>query len=172
MDKRFLIIIVAILTIALGSVAYKKLGNKPQPKPTAPTQVVQPELPKITPTKPEPTKPEPTKPEVVPEPKKYQEALEASRKTGKKVLVLFTAPNWCPPCQRMERETLPDPKVKEALKTYIFYKLDIDKEEKDVAVRWKVKGVPALLITNAEEKLIKSTSGFKSPTELIQWLGN
>jgi len=114
---------------------------------------------------------EPEKPEEMPAPTTYQEAIKASEATGKKIVLYFTAPAWCPPCQRMESETLPNPLVQDALKSYIFYKIDIDKGEKSVASRWKVRGVPTYVITDSKEKLHKTSSGFKPPETFANWLG-
>lgn len=165
MSSKVGLLIVNVVMIGLiFGVVYGK-GNKSTPDPTPPPQQSEP-VPNV---EPEP-EPEPEKPVEVPEPKKYEEALKASEITGKKIVLYFHAPAWCPPCQKMEKETLPNEKVQEALKSYIFYVIDIDKNERSVATHWKVRGVPTYLITDSKEKLYKSDSGFRSPEAFVRWL--
>ena len=167
MSSKFGLLIANIVMIGLIFwVAYGK-GNKSTSEPTPPPQQSEP-APYVEP-EPEP-EPEPEKPIEVPEPTKYEEALKASEITGKKIVLYFHAPAWCPPCQKMERETLSNDKVKKALKLYVFYVIDIDKNERSVATHWKVRGVPTYLITDSKEKLYKSDSGFRSPEAFVRWL--
>lgn len=166
MNSKFGLLLVNVIMIGLILwIAYGK-EHKTTTDPTPPQQSEP--VPHATP-EPKPEKP-PEKPVEVPKPKTYQEALKASEITGKKIVLYFHAPAWCPPCQKMEKETLPNAKVQEALKRYIFYVIDIDKNERSVASHWKVRGVPTYLITDSKEKLYKTDSGFKSPEAFVKWL--
>lgn len=103
-------------------------------------------------------------------PKSYDEALQQA-KAAKKNLFLFFHADWCYGCKRMESEVLNDPKVKEELKKYVFYKVDTDKE-RPIADKYKLVSIPSCLVVDGSESLIKSQTGFMKVPEFLQWLKN
>jgi thiol:disulfide interchange protein DsbD len=98
----------------------------------------------------------------------YGEALQRSQKTGKKIFVYFYA-DWCPWCSKMKRDTLDNATVKEALKDYIVCFVDRE-DEKQIALRYAIAGLPGYVIVDGKEALQKKGVGYKTPDEFIRWL--
>ena len=118
------------------------------------------------PNKPNPVQPSP---DVTPtNPRSYQEALDMSRRTGKKVFLFFHA-DWCTWCKKMERETLSDARVKQALSNYIVYHVDTGKE-RAVGRKYLVSGIPAYCITDTSERASQRGQGYRTPQEFLDWL--
>lgn len=62
-------------------------------------------------------------------------------KRDKPTLLLFTAKNWCHPCQELEQHI---PNLKQ---TNEFYVIQTDEStEKDTILRWRIGGYPTILI--------------------------
>lgn len=136
-----------------GPNQWQNWDNQPtMPPPVQPRPQPRPEPPDVTPTN----------------PTSYQEAIDMSRRTGKKVFLYFHA-DWCSWCKKMERETLSDARVKQELSKYIVYYVDRD-QERAVARKYMVGGIPAYCITDSSERASKRGVGYKSPQEFIDWL--
>ena len=55
----------------------------------------------------------------------YEKALEEVKEKGRPVLMLFTGSDWCPPCQRMDRELLDTDEFKKwAKENVVLLELD------------------------------------------------
>ena len=92
-------------------------------------------------------------------------AREQSAKSGKPVLLYFTAV-WCPPCQKMKSSTWLDSKVAATIGgKYIPVMIDVD-EQQPVAHEYGVQGIPRVevLSANGDRRLI--TEGYLSPGEM------
>lgn len=98
----------------------------------------------------------------------YADAIAESGKYGMPIFVYFEA-DWCHWCKKMKREALSDTNVKEIMKNYIVVYVDTD-QNRDLAMEFEVRVVPAYAITNCEEDKIKSGKGFKEANEFILWL--
>ena len=71
----------------------------------------------------------------------FQDALARAKRERKPLLVDFTA-SWCQPCQKMLRETFPNPLVAELLaERYVFVTVDTD-EHPRLAQEYSVVGLP------------------------------
>lgn len=100
----------------------------------------------------------------------YPQAIAAAKCTGKPVFLFFSSTS-CAPCQRMKSATLADPKVKTFLDTFAFpLYLDVE-QNKDLARKFGVSGIPAYFLIDGNENVLKRGAGFKTPKEFIAWAG-
>ena len=84
----------------------------------------------------------------------------------RKVLVDCYA-TWCNPCKMLA------PIIEElsnTLKNVDFFKVDVDANN-EVVQRYNIMSIPTILLFN-NGKLIKSTTGFKTKEELIEFIEN
>ncbi len=84
-------------------------------------------------------------------------ALAEARRTGKQVLVDFTA-DWCPPCIAMQHDVWPDPSVGRSLtERYVPLVVDVDRNGA-VASRFDVSGIPTVLVLDADGRVVRQAS--------------
>lgn len=98
----------------------------------------------------------------------YESALKDSANYKKPILIFMEA-DWCSWCKKMERQTLTDSNVKEAMKKFVFLKVNVDREQ-SVYRKFGGNGIPCYAITNSKEETLKKGAGFKSPDEFVSWL--
>lgn len=98
-------------------------------------------------------------------------ALEESKKTGKPLLVDFSA-TWCPDCQQMKHDSWPDPRVGKALTSgYIPVQMDADSPgSKAPGARYEIQTIPAILVLDSSGNVIRQ-AGAMSANELLDFLG-
>lgn len=84
------------------------------------------------------------------EPLDYKTAYSNAQAGDKPLLVLITA-TWCPPCQEMKRNTIPELMRKEAFKGFHYSTVDLDKEEKLARELIGKRGVPQLIMFEKQE---------------------
>ncbi len=72
----------------------------------------------------------------------------------KKNLILKFETTWCGPCKVINSYVLPQKRIVEASKDYIWLKLDGDKE-RDLVAKHKVTSYPTFIILNSEGKELK-----------------
>jgi thiol-disulfide isomerase/thioredoxin len=89
------------------------------------------------------------------------DALKRSRQSGLPVLALFTGPDWCGPCQRLEREVLKDPAFQNWVRErYIPFKVALYRntpqppaekaQYQSLLGQHEVRGVPAFRILDSD----------------------
>lgn len=98
----------------------------------------------------------------------YPLALEAALGEDKPMFVYFSA-DWCSICSRLERETLADAAVREAMAPYIALRIDVDKQAK-MAEKYLVDAIPAIVILNGKGEVIRRTAGFQEAAALVAFL--
>jgi thioredoxin-related protein len=84
------------------------------------------------------------------EPTDYKSAYEKAQAGNKPLLILVTA-EWCPPCQRMKKTTIPKLMAKEAFKDFYFATVDLDKERDLARKLIGSRGVPQLIMYERKE---------------------
>lgn len=125
----------------------------------------------VTPPNPDkqPTKPELPRPQEQLTTKNYNEALKMASDRNMKI-VLYLHAGWCQWCKKMDSESFPDAKVREALKNYVFADINAD-ENRPIANKYGVQGIPAVIIIDAQEKVVKKAN-FMDAKKLAGWLGS
>ena len=100
----------------------------------------------------------------------FDAALAESARTGKPVLVDFTA-SWCPPCKVMKQEVWPDAHVARAAKDgYVPLLVDVDDPQNAaVAERYAIRGIPTVLVLDAEGKVLR-TGAYMSKYDMLDFL--
>ncbi|MDQ7947250.1 MAG: thioredoxin family protein [Pedobacter sp.] len=104
----------------------------------------------------------------------YPDALSKARTEKKLLLIYFTA-SWCGPCQYMQQYVFPDPAITAYVaQKYIALKIDVDeKEGKLLYVKTHPRGmmgVPAFIILNDKEEIIKQELGAQKIAQLQTFL--
>lgn len=100
----------------------------------------------------------------------YKDAIKKSEERGVPVLVFFEA-DWCNWCKKMKKEVLTNKKVKTSMKNYILVVVDYDKN-KLIGRKFNMKSLPSYIITNLEEKVLKSGNGYLDADKFTKWLNN
>ncbi len=91
-----------------------------------------------------------------------QEVLE----TPQTVLIDFWA-SWCGPCKMLS--PVIDEIANEVGPNVKICKINVD-EERDLAMEFKVRSIPTLMVIR-DGKVVETSVGVKSKTEILQMLG-
>ena len=95
--------------------------------------------------------------------KSYRSALSDAKKSGKPVVLVFSA-SWCPPCQTMKKEVYPSAVVKEYHDKFIWAYLDVDDNDNEKASKeFGVSGIPHVQFLDASGKSVDKQVGSTSP---------
>lgn len=87
------------------------------------------------------------------------EALMRARNDHRLIVLDFSA-KWCAPCQRMERTTFADARVRELLSHSVLVKIDTD-QQPEIAERLGVVGLPDIRFVSPEGKVIHRLRGYQ-----------
>lgn len=96
-------------------------------------------------------------------------ALEAAKQEGRPVLIDFVA-DWCIPCHEMEATTFADRRVASLAQSFLMLRADLTMETdatKAVTERFDVRGVPTLILLDANGREVQRMVGYVSPEELV-----
>jgi thiol:disulfide interchange protein DsbD len=111
-----------------------------------------------------------------PEWQKFSEAAyDASREKGERMIVDFYA-DWCIPCKELDAMTFSDAAVVAESKRFSAYKADLTKsgseEATRLAARFRIKGVPTVLIIDSKGDEVARITGFVSAEEFLKLAEN
>jgi len=98
----------------------------------------------------------------------FQAASAEASRTGKPMLVDFTAP-WCDACQEMRRTTWSHATVEQALREYVPVQVNVDFNQK-LATQYGASALPHLAVLDPRGKVLKEIEGAMGPGEFIAWL--
>ncbi len=98
--------------------------------------------------------------------KVLDDALAQARRENKPLLIDFYA-EWCLPCQRMEKETFADVKVKELLQSIVLLKIDTDKEP-ILSERFGVVGLPDFRLMSSNGEEFRRLRGFQTVDKFLK----
>jgi thiol:disulfide interchange protein DsbD len=101
------------------------------------------------------------------------QAFASSLKSGSPVVLDFTA-NWCAPCHELERLTFSDRRVRDAMRSFHAYRVDLTHYDSPEAERWRrdyqIHGVPTVLFLAPDGREVPGVrvEGFLAPAEFLQ----
>ena len=91
--------------------------------------------------------------------------------SGRGVVIDFYA-DWCIPCKELDALTFSDPEVIELSKEFETYKADMTKslspEVENIRERFKIVGVPTVLILNSNGEEVERITGFVNAKEFFK----
>lgn len=88
----------------------------------------------------------------------FEDGKKMALASNKFMIVDFSA-TWCGPCKKMDSESWSDTEVNQVLENYIQVKIDID-QERDLAEKYGIQGVPNMSIMDGNGKVLYSFSGY------------
>ncbi len=99
-----------------------------------------------------------------------QSALNLGQKQERLILVDFSA-RWCPSCVRLEGEIFTLPEFKKLTENYVKVKIDTDRFENTVvAEKFKIVGIPTLLVINSNQQEIDRILDYQPMTQIRDFL--
>lgn len=101
----------------------------------------------------------------------YTEGLALAKQTNAQVLVVFGA-EWCHWCKKLEADTLSKPEFRNSLNNMIVVHVDTDKEKAPM-LKFRAHvhgGIPAYIVIDKDEKVLKSGTGYKNISQFNAWL--
>lgn len=106
---------------------------------------------------------------------KWQNNLKSAQKLAieqnKPIMIVFGA-TWCPPCRKLEKETLSDKRTVAIIeRDFIPVHLDYDKETKIVKIL-DVERLPCMIILTPDADLLHKSVGYSEPKEFQQKLAD
>jgi thiol:disulfide interchange protein DsbD len=97
------------------------------------------------------------------------ETLAQARKERKPIVLDFFA-EWCAPCQRMEKTTFIDERVKTLLGRCVFLRIDTD-EQPEISRRMNVEGLPDIRFVTPDGKVMKQLRSYQDAESFAEELG-
>ena len=99
-------------------------------------------------------------------------ALTIASNNNKIIMIDFTA-EWCPPCQKMEKETFPNLDIIKKSNDFIPIRIDIDKQQNIAqeyngnARKYGGIGIPNILFLDKDKNIIRHIVGFHDVVRLM-----
>ena len=98
----------------------------------------------------------------------YEKAFSVAKSKDKAVFILFST-EYCRWCTKLKETTLKDSEVISRLNQE-FVVLFLDRDSDQYPKKYKVKGVPAVYMTDKNEEIFTSMVGYhKNPKDYLKW---
>ncbi len=101
------------------------------------------------------------------------EAYQSSLANNDKMIIDFYA-DWCIPCKELDALTFSDDRIIAKSKEYTMYKVDMTKtaseETERIRKQFEIKGMPTILIIDANGNEIKRLTGFVPADEFLEFM--
>jgi len=98
----------------------------------------------------------------------YKEAFAAAKTENRAVFILFST-EYCRWCTKLRKTTLEHVEIKTRLKKE-FIVLFLDRDRDQYPTKYKVRGVPAVYMTDKNEEIFTSMVGYhKNPKDYLKW---
>jgi thiol:disulfide interchange protein len=97
-----------------------------------------------------------------------EKGLALAKKQNKPALLNFYA-DWCSWCERMEEDTLSDPRVIELAKRFVTIKLNTE-DKRRLQIHYKVRSLPTFVIYDPSGKEIGRVTGYRPATSFVEEL--
>ena len=98
------------------------------------------------------------------------DAVARARAERRPLIVDFTA-DWCTACKKLSKETLSDPRVMQKASNFVAVKIDATNDEdpqvESVKGKYKVVGLPTLVIYDSNGAERKRFNDFVGPDEFL-----
>ncbi len=105
---------------------------------------------------------------------KYSEQILTANTNAKKGTIIDFYADWCIPCKELDASTFSDPKVIQESEKFINLKADMTKSLADdveaLRNKYKIVGVPTVLILDKNGNEVKRITGFIPPEEFYKIL--
>lgn len=98
----------------------------------------------------------------------FDEAVAESKETGKNMLVAFNL-HGCMPCAMMDEQVMPEPRVKDAIRSFVPVRVNLDTQFK-IARRFNVEGAPTYAVMTADGTVLSACSGFQPVEQFLAFL--
>lgn len=100
----------------------------------------------------------------------YQQALKIAKEKNQLLLLDFSA-QWCPGCVRYEKEIFPLNEFGQLTKDFVRVKVDVDEFVNfPVSEKYNIKGIPTLVLINADEQEINRLVDFYEMPKLKSFI--
>ncbi len=89
----------------------------------------------------------------------HDQGLEAGRSQGKPVVLVLYA-DWCSYCRKLFDETLVDPRIKAVGDSYVWVRVNSDKEKR-IHQLYEQNGFPLIVLINGRGETVKKIDGYR-----------
>jgi thiol:disulfide interchange protein DsbD len=106
----------------------------------------------------------------------YSENIVPASLVEKRGMIIDFYADWCIPCKELDAMTFSDPRVINEASDFYTYKADMTKslspEVEALRAKYKIVGVPTVLIINSKGEEVKRITGFVNADEFYSFIKN
>lgn len=106
----------------------------------------------------------------------WQPYTSQNVEVSNKAMIIDFYADWCIPCKELDAMTFSDPKVITEAKRFEAYKADMTKslsnEVSSLRDKYKIVGVPTVLIINSKGEEVQRITGFVNSAEFLKIIAN